>query len=231
MPNNWWKRVQKWLFSGWGLSGLLGLAHTVREWLPALWRRATDLDSMRSIWEWMGGDAPTLIWIATSPYFGIVLLVVGLLGLPTIEAKVAGHPMHRVWPWLGWAIFITSASLLGAALLFGSYAFSSGVLEAKRFFVEQHTERHLSDGQRAALCTWVKSAAPEIFTKVLVTSDKNPESYQYATEIYNHMKECGAHFINIDQNYDAVQEAYPVHSGPSICSSGGVVAVRAGQAH
>jgi hypothetical protein len=30
---------------------------------------------------------------------------------------------------------------------------------------------------------------------------------------------------------DRAQEAYPVHSGPSICSSGGVVAVRAGQAH
>jgi hypothetical protein len=41
-------------------------------------------------------------------------------------------------------------------------------------------------------------------------------------EARNHLRE---------HNVGHADEAYPVHSGPSICSSGGVVAVRAGQAH
>ena len=190
------KKILSRLFNGYSLTALIGALVQARNWLPSFWHKASALDTARSMWELAGGNISTLIWITTSPYFGLILIVAGLAGIPTLTDRVPTHSIHRVWAPLGWVIFGIAVCWLGSVSLFGDYLLSSGALEAKRLYIEQHTDRHLTEKQKGIICREIKMLDGHMFDNISITSEPSPESMQYATEIFEYFKSCGAHFLN-----------------------------------
>src|SRR6202035_1283118 len=100
--------VWLWIGGGWGAVSLAGMARTI--W-PTIWRKLQDLETLHSIWTFVGGDVPLIISIAASPLFGAALILIGLVGIPAANHKIAGEKIHIVWPTLGWGLFILSAAI------------------------------------------------------------------------------------------------------------------------
>jgi hypothetical protein len=92
-------RISAWIGGGWGAISLAGFARTI--W-PTIWRRLQDLETLHTLWTFVGGDVPLIISIAASPFFGALLILIGLVGIPAANRKIAGERIHIIWPVLGW---------------------------------------------------------------------------------------------------------------------------------
>ena len=183
------ERFLAWLKSGWGTTALFGLEETIRRLPSTIWHRIADADTLHDIWLWAGGDMPTLIWLVANPFFGLGLIIIGLIGIPAATRSTEGHAVPRFWTLLGWGVFGSCSAVLAATLLFGKFAESSGVIEARRFYVEKHTERHLTDKQKVAFQKNVCPIAAQV-PIVLVWSIHDPEAVQYAKEILQEFTKC-----------------------------------------
>ena len=185
-------RLWAWIGGGGGAISLAGLGRSL--W-PTIWRKIQDLDTLHSLWTLVGGDVPLIISIAASPLFGLAMIVAGLLWIPAANQKIAGGKIHPLWPVAGWGVFVLCISLLLSSALFGDFAESTGVITAKRFYIEQHTDRVLSLEERNNLCERVKAEGPDTFKNLTMVADRAPEPTQYATDVFEQLKICVVKFI------------------------------------
>ncbi len=191
------RRARAWFASGWAGTSVIGLLETGRRYLPELWHRVGDVDLMRSLWELSGGDLPSAVTIVASPFFGVGLVIAGLIGLPAVIQSGEGSRLHPVWSFLGWAVFCSSICLLSSILLFGHYATTSRTLEAVEYFRERTVERHLSSaeisGIRQNICD-----NNEVAHSFSIWSVSDPEAVQYAMELISALSSCGVKVVGQD---------------------------------
>ena len=182
--------ARRWMWSGFGPTGLLGLWQTFRGWFPSIWRKVADLDTIHSLLQMGGFELPSLVTIVASPFFGVVLIIAGLIGIPAATRASEGKLADHVWTVAGWTTFIVAVSSLFSVLLFGQFATNSRVIEAGIFYVEQHTERHLNDAEiRMIVDTF--SPIKDQFLDLRIASIDTSEATGYAVDFISAFRMAG----------------------------------------
>jgi hypothetical protein len=190
MLKKYFLRVLAWIKSGWGSITLVGLEQLAQRLPGQIWRRIADFETLETVWKWAGADVPILISIVASPFFGIGLVIIGLIGLGPVIHSEKGQRYHPLWAVAGWSVFSVSVILLLSAILFGQYAASSGTLIARQFWDEQHTERHLKAEEIKKIIE-VLSPIKDHIADFQVASIEPSEAVGYAVEFIAAFRAAG----------------------------------------
>jgi hypothetical protein len=113
-----------------------------------------------------------------------------LIGIPAATRTSEGNSIHPIWSVLGWSIFGGCASMLVAVLLFGQYATSAGIIEAKRFYIEQHTQRTFDERLLIEAFNDRK-----ITTPIVIVGVRDPEITELAINITKALRKAMLHVI------------------------------------
>jgi hypothetical protein len=187
--SNFLKRVWAWVKTGWGAIGFLGMLQMVAGRIPAIWRRISDIDTAKDVWQAFGGDLPMLISLVSHPLFGLALIIIGLIGIPAATKNQDGRNEHSVWLFLGWAVFGIVIVVLLVAMLGDRLSRSDLLTNAGEYYIKSHSLRELTESQKNGIKNIVCPLSSKIGTIAVLTID-DPEAHQYATQISVAMAAC-----------------------------------------
>jgi hypothetical protein len=90
---------------------------------------------------------------------------------------------------LGWGLFVLSASILVSSALFGSYVESTGVMEARTYYIRKHTDRYVTNQQKDGILKHICPSANDV-QPISVYSVDDPEARQFAGRLIAEMHKC-----------------------------------------
>ena len=183
-------RIRRWVTTGWGCVGGLGLLALVRKGWTTIWHRIGDFDLMHTVWGLSGADMPTIVRIVTNPLFGVGLIAVSIVGLPAVIREQEGKALGKSWVVVGWGVFVVSAVAVISTLMFGDFVFSSGALRARNFYMDNHileeggriSQRHLTPEQMTSLVKGISDSSALKVTPFTIQSTADEESQKYAQD-------------------------------------------------
>ncbi|MGD9539360.1 hypothetical protein [Methylocystis sp.] len=173
----------KWLKIGWGEVSALGALLLTVDRFQWVWRRVSDLFTAKDVWKFFGGDMIMFISIVSHPFFGLGLILTGLIGIPLAIKSDDNQKVEKFALIIGWLLFGMASAFIIAALLGDRLSNSDLITKAGRFYIEKHTIRSLSDDDKKLIHSKICPHKDDI-KDITVYAIDDSEAYQYAEQLF-----------------------------------------------